>query len=449
MTAVTRILAGYAVQSQFDALPEAVRHEGVRAFTNFIGCAAGAAREEVVELTTSLLAEFNGGAQATVIGRHERLDTLNAAMVNSLSSAALAFNDTHYLTVAHPTSPTAAAALAVAERRAVTGKELIHAVILGIELQCRVGAIVSTPPAEIFVGLSMQGLVGGIGAAVAAGKLMRLDEAAMARAIGHAINQSAGLREAHATMGSPYTPGHAARCGLFAALLAERGVTISDTMVEGVKGFAVTYGKDPQNEAAVAELCERFEILDLAYKPYPSGFVTHPVIDVCLDIARRESFHPHDIERVEVTVNPLTLQLCDRPEPKDRAQAMVSFQHWGAVSLLYKAAGIAQVTQAMVADPAVATLRKKFVSTGRADMAREAADLKVILRGNRVLRATVEKCIGSAGVPLADDDITRKTRGQLQTVYSDETTERIIEQCWRMTETPRVDTLCALLQKVR
>jgi 2-methylcitrate dehydratase PrpD len=368
-------------------------------------------------------------------------------MINSLSSAALSFNDTHYLTVAHPTSPVAAAALALSERRPVSGKALIHAVILGVELQCRVGAIVATPPAEVCVGLSMQGLVGGLGAAVAAGKLMGLDETGMCRALGHALNQAGGLREAHATMGSPFTPGHAARCGLFAALLAERGITISDTMIEGVKGFAVTYGREPQLEVAVKGLGESFEILALAYKPYPSGFVTHPVIDVCLDVARREKYDPKEIERVELVVNPLTLQLCNRPEPKDRAQAMVSFQHWGAVSLLYQAAGVAQVTQAMVEDPVVAALRKKIVATGREDMAREAADLRVVLNGNRVLTARVEKCIGSAGVPISDDDITRKTLGQLQTAYDAGLCERIVDQCWRMVDAPRADALCALLQQ--
>ncbi len=448
MTGVTRALAQYAVQSSFDDLPAAVQHEGVRAFTNFVGCAAGAAHEEVVERTLAVLAEFDAGAQATVIGRRERLDALNAAMINSLSSSALAFNDTHYLTVAHPTSPVAAAALVLAERRPVSGKALIHAVILGIELQCRVGAIVSTPPAEIFVGLSMQGLVGGLGAAVAAAKLMGLDETAMCRAMGHALNQAGGLREAHATMGSPFTPGHAARCGLFAALIAERGVTISDTMIEGVKGFAVTYGKQPQIDAALKGLGESFEILDLAYKPYPSGFVTHPVIDACLDVARGETYDPKEIERVELAVNPLTLHLCNRPEPKDRAQAMVSFQHWAAVSLLYKAAGVAQVTQAMVDDPVVAALRKKIVASGRDDLPRESAELRVVLRGNRVLSARIEKCIGSAGVPLSDEDITRKTLGQLQTAYAPGTCDQIVDRCWHMADAARADALCALLQKV-
>ncbi len=447
MTGTTRTLARYAVQSRFDTLPAAVSHEGLRAFVNFIGCAAGGAREEAVERMLAVVGDYDGGTRTTVIGRRERLDALNAALVNSLSSAALAFNDTHYQTVAHPSSPVGAAAMAVAERRPVSGEELVHAVTLGIELQCRVGMILSVPPAEVSVGLSMQGLVGGIGAAVAAGRLMQLDEEGMCAAIGHAVNQIGGLREAHASMGSPFTPGHAARCGLFAALLAEKGFTINDTMIEGVKGFAVAYGTRADPHTAIDRLGEHFEILSLAYKPYPSGFVTHPVIDVCLEFARKESFDPTDIEKVELVVNTLTIQLCNRPEPKDRTQAFVSFQHWAAVSLTHKAAGVAQVSEAVVANPQIAALRKRVVATGRDDVPREAAELAVTFKDGRTLRAKVDRCIGSAGVPVSDDDLTRKTRGQLQAAYDDATCERIVELCWRVAEASNVDELFAQLKR--
>jgi len=446
MTTIARALARYAAKTNFDELPRAVQHEGARGFVNFIGCAAGGSTEEVVSRMMDALAGFDGEAKVTVIGRRARLDALNAAMINSLSSAALSFNDTHYVTVAHPTSPVGAAALAAAERNSVSGKQFVTAFILGIELQCRVGMVLCKPPAEVSVGLSMQGLVGGVGAAVAAAKIMGFDEDAMCRAIGHAINQSAGLREAHATMGSPFTPAHAARCGLFATYLTRAGVTISDSMIEGVKGFAVTYGQRSIPQAAIDQLGEKFEILDLAYKPYPSGFVTHPVIDVCLEVARNHRFNPADIERVEVAINPLTVALCNRPEPKDRAQAMVSFQHWGAVSLIHKAAGIAEVTAAMVENPGVAALRRKFVAHPRDDIAREAADVKVTLKGGQVLEASVKQCIGSAGRPIPDEDLSHKTRGQLRLAYPDDVAERILDAAWNIAERPRADSITEYLR---
>jgi 2-methylcitrate dehydratase PrpD len=445
MTGITRALARYVASSKFEELPAAVRHEGVRAFVNWIGCAAGGAREDRVERALEVFAEFNGAPTATVVGRRERLDALNAACINSMSSAALSFNDTHYVTVAHPTSPVAAAALALAERKPVSGREFLHALVLGVEIQCRVGNILCVAPAECGVGLSMQGLVGGIAAAVAAGKLLGLDESGMATAIGHAANQSGGLREAHATMGSPFTPAHAARCGLLAAFLAERGYTGSDSMIEGVKGFAVSFAQRPNLEAAVAGLGKTFEISTLAYKPYPCGFVIHPIIDACLDAARKEAIDAAQIERVELTVNPLAVQLCNRPEPQNRTQAFVSFQHWAAATFVRKAAGIAEVTEAMVHDGAVSALRRKIAATIDAGIGREAAKVRVMLKGGKTVETSVERCRGAEGRPLTDEDINDKTAGLLRTVFPAAAVEPILDECWRIEESPRVAALSARL----
>ncbi len=445
MKGVTRTLSRYISSSQFDGLPPAVRHEGVRAFVNWVGCAAGGSRDDGVQRALETLLEFNGGETATVVGRREKLDALNAAFINSMSSAALSFNDTHFTTVAHPTSPVAAALLGLAQRRPITGKDFVHALVLGVEIQCRVGNVLCVAPAECGVGLSMQGLVGGIGAAVAAGKILGLDESGMATAIGIAANQAGGLREAHATMSSSFIPGHAARCGLLAAMLAARGFTCSDTMIEGVKGFAVSYGSRPNLDAAVDKLGESFEILTLAYKPYPSGFVIHPIIDACLDAAGKDTFDAAQIERVELTVNPLAIQLCNRPDPRDRGQALVSFQHWAAASLIYKAAGIAQVTEAVVHDPAVSALRRKIVATADAGLGREATAARIVLKDGKKVEASVAHCRGSIGRPMTDADITEKTRGQLQIAFPAGAAGKILAECWRIGEYPRVDALCGQL----
>ncbi|MBI2292872.1 MAG: MmgE/PrpD family protein [Betaproteobacteria bacterium] len=445
MKDITRILSRYVCASRFGDLPPGVRHEGLRAFVNFVGCAAGGAREEDIELMLRFLGEFSGPTEATVVARRERLDILNAAFINSMSSSALAFNDTHYTSVAHPTSPVAAALLALAERQPLTGRDLLHALVLGVEIQCRVGNILTTPPAQCQVGLSMQGLVGTIGAAVAAGKILALDENGMATAIGLAANQSCGLRQAQSTMGSHFTPGNAARGGLIAALLAARGFTCSDAMIEGPKGFAVSYGQRPNLDAAVDELGRAFEISTLSYKPYPSGFVIHPIIDACLDIVRANAFDATQIERIELTINPLTVKLTNLVDPGDRGQALVSFQHWAVVTLVHRAAGIAQVADAVVRDPEVGALRRRVVFTSLDSMRVEAAHVRVILKDGRKLEAAVSHCRGSVERPMTDEDITDKTRAQLQSAYTDAAAERILARAWQIEECPRVDGFCSEL----
>jgi len=438
LSAVTRILSRYACASRFDDLPSVVKHEGVRAFVNYVGCAAGGAREDDVELMVAFLGEFNGKTDATLIGRREKLDILNAAFINSMSSSALAFNDTHFATVAHPTSPVAAALMALAERQPMSGRDLLHALILGVEIQCRAGNIIAVPPAVSAVGLSMQGLVGGIGAAVAAAKILGLDETGMATALGLAANQSAGLRQAQSTMGSHFTPGHAARCGLQAALLAARGFECSDAMLEGAKGFAVSFAQNANLDAAVAGLGETFEISTLAYKPYPSGVVIHPIIDACLEIAQTDGFDAAQIERVELTLNPLAAKLTNLVDPKDRGQALVSLQHWTVTTLLYKSAGLAEIANAVIHDPKVAAMRRKVAYTDDASVGREAAHVRVVLENGSERKASVAHCRGSVERPLTDEDITTKTRDQLRLVQSADMAERLLRECWRIAEIPQV-----------
>ncbi len=445
MKDITRILSRYICASQYEMLPDAVRHEGLRAFVNYIGCAAGGSREPDIEIMLRFLAEFNGASAATIIGRSERLDALNAAFINSMSSAALAFNDTHFKTVAHPTSPVAAALLALAERQPMSGKSLLHALILGVEIQCRVGNILCTPPAESAVGLSVQGLVGVIGAAVAAGKALAFDEARMATAIGIACNQSSGIRQAQSTMSSHFTPGHAARCGLTAALLAAQGFECSDDMIEGPKGYAVSFAHHPNLEAAIERLGDVFEIGTLAYKPYPSGVVIHPIIDACLEIVKEPGFNAENISQIEMRLNPLAAKLTDLMHPRDRGQALVSMQHWAAIALMHKTAGIAEVTDAVVRDPAVAALRQKVTFINDDAVGREAAHIRVKLTDGSSFTNSVLHCRGSVNRPLNDQDVSDKILNQLQTVYAPNTAEKIIAQSWAIEQCANVGAFCKML----
>ena len=442
MKDITRILARYAALSRYEELPKSVQHEGLRAFVNYIGCAVGGSREDNVVMMLKFLGEFNGGAHATVIGHRNKLDVLNATFVNCMSSAALAFNDTHFATVAHPTSPVAAALLALGERAPLSGRELLHALILGVEIQCRVGLILVTPPAQSAVGLSMQGIAGGIGAAVAAGKVLGLDEAHMAVAIGLAANQSAGLRQAQSTMASHFTPGHSARCGVQAALLAQRGFECSDNMLEGFKGYGVSFAREPNWDAAINKLGEAFEISTLAYKPYPAGVVIHPIIDACLEIVQQPGYDAANIARVELDLNPLAAKLTNLMEPKDRGNALVSLQHWTAATLLHKAAGLAEISDAALQDPVIRDLRHKVVYNDVESVGKEAAHVRVLMKDRSKLAASVNDCRGSVKRPLTDDDITVKTRGQLQIVYSAAQSARILDASWGMEGCALVSEFC-------
>src|SRR5688572_10321047 len=113
----TKTLARFLVESRWSDIPQATRHEGKRALLNWLGCAIGGCRDDTVDHALAALKPFSGPAQATLIGRAERLDILNAALVNGLSSNILDYDDTHMKTVIHPSVPVAAAVCSLAEQR--------------------------------------------------------------------------------------------------------------------------------------------------------------------------------------------------------------------------------------------------------------------------------------------------------------------------------------------
>jgi len=197
-TGVTRELARFVVESRWSSIPAAINHEARRALLNWAGCALGGCRDETVDTALAALSEFAGRPQATLLGRSERVDILNAAALNALSSNILDFDDTHLRTVIHPTVPVAAALLALAERTRVAGADFLHAFILGVEVECRVGNAIS--PEHFSSGWHITATCGIFGAAAACAKLLGLDAKKTAWALGLAANQASGTTGAHGSM---------------------------------------------------------------------------------------------------------------------------------------------------------------------------------------------------------------------------------------------------------
>ncbi|MBM3344871.1 MAG: MmgE/PrpD family protein, partial [Betaproteobacteria bacterium] len=177
----TQTLAHYVVEATITDIPDALRHQARRALLNWLGCAIGTARHETVERALAAVAPFAGAAQAALLGRGERLDILNAALLNGISSHVLDFDDTHEQAV-HPSAPVYPALLALGEWRGVSGADFLHAFILGVEVECRVA--LSVVPQHYDVGWHVTGTAGVFGAAAAAGKLLKLNARQMTWALG-------------------------------------------------------------------------------------------------------------------------------------------------------------------------------------------------------------------------------------------------------------------------
>src|SRR6476469_9919647 len=303
----TRALAQFVVGHDAAAVPQAVRREAARSFLNWVGCAVGASRHETVECALAALSEFSGPSQATVLGRRDRLDILHAALMNGITSHTFDFDDTHLKTVIHPSGPVASAILALAEHAPVSGTAVLHAFILGVEVECRIGNAVY--PNHYDVGWHITGTAGVFGAAAASGKLLGLSEQQMLWALGLAATQPVGLQEMFGSMTKSFHPGRAAQNGLTAALLASKNFTSSEQSLEAKYGWANVVSTAHNYGDIVNGLGQQYEISKNTYKPFACGVVMHATIDGCIQLRNESKLPPDEIENVELKVHPLVMQL--------------------------------------------------------------------------------------------------------------------------------------------
>jgi 2-methylcitrate dehydratase PrpD len=427
---VTSRLTDYIVAARWADLPAPVRRETLRSFVNILGCTIGGARHEAVDLADTTLGDYSGAPHATVIGRGHKADALHACLINCLGSSIYSYDDTHAEAVVHPAGPVASTVLALAERRPTNGADCLLAFALGVEMTCRLSKAISVPPAKGTIAWSQTGVAAGIGAAVAAAKLLRLDAARLQYAIGIALSQAAGFRVMHATMVSSLMPAQGAQTGLRAALLAERGFTASPAALEGKYGFLEVFAEQAHRPALVDGLGERFEILRNTYKPYPCGIVIHPIIDAVLQLRREHAIDASAVDRVRIKASPGAMALCDRRNPQNELQAHVSLYHWTAATLIRGTARIEELQDPTVQDPAVMAFQDKVEAIGDPSVTADAAEVTITLKDGRSHTCRIDHCIGSAANPMTDAQLTRKFSELAEPVIGAARAKALIEQSW-------------------
>lgn len=426
----TLTLARFVAQSRWSDIPQAMRHEAKRALLNWMGCALGGCRDETVERALAALNEFSGPRTSSLIGRHEKLDALHAALLNGIASNILDYDDTHLRTVMHPSVPVAAALCALAEHRPVTGAQFIQAFVLGVEVGCRVGNAVS--PWHYAHGWHISSTCGIFGAAAGAAKLLGLNTQQTAWALGLAATQASGLREMMGGMGKSYNLGHAARCGLLSALMAERNFTSSEQGIEGRSGFAQVMGNQSDLGQLTCGLGETWELAANAYKPYPCGIVLHAAIDACLQLRADSGFAASDIASVTVRMNPLALEITGRETPVSGLEGKLSVAHAVAASLVHSAAGVAQFTDACVGEPAIVEMRSKVTTQADAACDKAEAHVEIKLKDGRRLALHVPHASGSLEKPMSDAAIEKKFHELAAFSHAACDTWDIIEITWKL-----------------
>jgi len=438
---ITRTLARFVATHRSRGWSDAVDHEGHRTFLNWVGCAVGAATHDAMRAALAGVQMLQPAPQATVLGRRERVDMAGAALLNGISSHTFDFDDTHLKTIIHPAGPVASAALALAEHLGASGRALIDALVLGIDVSCRIGNVIY--PEHYDRGWHITGSTGTLGAAAACARLLGLDEERTAMALGIAASQPVGLREQFGTMTKPFHPGGAARAGLLSALLAKHGFTASARALEAPRGYAQVVSTKTAWHEATDELGERFEISFNTYKPFACGIVIHPSIDACVQL-RQQGVQPDDVARIELKVHSLVLELTGKKEPDDGLAAKFSVYHGCAVGLMFGRAAEAEYDDAIVTRDDVVALRRKVVAAIDDAIDEASADVTAVLRDGRRVHVFVEHAIGSLQRPMSDAALEAKFTTQAEPILGAARSAQLVAACRQLGALDDVRALTAL-----
>ena len=431
-TKVTAQLADWIVGLEASAIPAEVREEGVRTFVNWVGCAVGGARHESADCALAAVEPFSGPRKATVLGRGEKLDALHAALLNGITSHVLDYDDTHLKTIIHPAGPVASALMALAEIRPLSGRDLLTALIVGVEVECRIGNAVY--PDHYDRGWHITGTAGVFGAAAAVGRAIGLDAQKMRWALGLAATQSAGLREMFGTMTKSFHPGRAAQNGAMSAFLAEAGYDSSEQAIEAPRGFAHVLSDKQDFSEILDGLGSRWEAALNSYKPFACGIVIHPTIDGCQQIRAEIGDRVKQIETVQLTTHPLVLELTGKRTPKTGLEGKFSVYHSAACALLHGDGAPTAFTDEVVNLAEIVALRDRVKATADPACHEASVTIEVTFKDGTTLKKHVECAIGSRERPLSNEQLESKFMNQAKLVIGEAQSRSLLDLAWTIEE---------------
>lgn len=435
----TRDMAQWAVETKAADIPAEILHEAKRDAINVIGVSVYSAKDPSLKHFLDMFDAEGSKPRASIWAAGVKTSLQNAALANGYLSHLEDYDDTHFPTVLHPSAPAVPAAFAIAEERGISGRDFLAAVALGIETSCRLSMAVH--PWHYDEGWHITGTFGVFGAIVAAGKMLGLDTDRMVAAYGIGGTQAAGVREVFGSMTKPMHAGRAAMTGVNAGLLAASGFTSTTTMLEGRRGYvAVASGQSDLSRATNA-LGQHWELRNNGLKPYACGVVAHASIDAAVIARNGGALDTDSIERIDVDVHPLVLELMNRAEPRVGLEGKFSVQHAITAGLIDGAAHPAQFSDAKVNDPKFVALRAKVNLIRTDGFEEEEARLRLVLKDGSVIEQYVQHCTGSPHNPMSDAVLNDKFMALATPTLGSARAKTLLDQLWNLEDMATLEPL--------
>jgi 2-methylcitrate dehydratase PrpD len=447
-------LAAFAADLTLAAIPEEVRQRAKLHMLDAVGIALASCRFEFARTTLAAIQDLTDPGPVPVIGTPARLPCRDAALVNAVLCHGLDFDDTHLVSVVHPSAGALAAALSTAVHRGASGGDLLAAYVLGVETANRIGVVARGRFLDH--GFNPTATVTGYGAALAAGRVLSLDARALTMAQGIMLDLTAPGSLAFLADGAwtkRMVPGWAAAAGITAAFLARRGFIGPNDPYAGRYGlYRLLLGSGAAQcdiARATDGLGKRWELLETSIKPFPACHFAQAAIDAAIAIRTTLEGRVEDIAEVRVlipkeVVDTVCEPLARKRRPANTYEAQFSLPYLVAAALAVGRVTLAEIDQGALDDPAVLGLADRIgyeIDPASPYPRYYSGEVIATLRNGRTLRQREEVNRGSPERPLSEAEITEKFMTNARTAVSKARAEGVMDVIFSL---ERVDDVARL-----
>ncbi len=413
---ITSRLAQFVLRTDLE-FPEPVLSSAALQIGDTVGCALAGLAEPASRIAAAWVEQLQARAQASVWGRPIGGPPTDVALANGVAAHALDFDDSLPTMRGHPGAVLVPAALAVAETQASSGREVLQAMAVGLNVGGLLGRLIGE--GHYLRGWHMTATVGAFTATAVAARLMRLSVDQLRAAWGLAASQSSGLVRNFGTMTKPFHAGHAARTGIASAWMAREGFTAWRDIFDGERSFVRTYGAgDGDNaEALLAELGTSWaaQTPGIYVKRWPCCYCNHRAIGGLQELMASEGIRAADIEAIEVGFLPGSDDALIASNPKTGLEAKFSIEYTAAATVLDGDLTIDSFTDECVQRPEIQALmpkvrRYRIEADGIWSGTKGYTDIAVQTRKGRYERR-IERTPGSPTWPLTAEQHRAKFIG--------------------------------------
>lgn len=445
----THVLAEQATAVSLSGIPDPVRQTACRALIDTFGVALAGSQTPVVR---QLVAIPMTEGKAGILGYQQQVSALEAARVNGCAAHALDFDDNCYAGFVHGSAVIVPAALAVAQQCHCDGETLLASIVAGSECQYRLGEALGRTLYDR--GWWTTGVLGVMGAAVAASHLLGLDVSRTAHAIAIALSATGGNKSAFGSDAKPVMAGLAAERGVLTAFMAQAGITGPLNTLEHRYGLPRLMNGSDWQPGRLDASGWRLLSPGLDIKRLPVCLSSHAAVDAAVALVHKHEITLNEIEMIRCDIPPVVAANLVYTSPCTAQEARFSLQYAVAAALYYGELTLSQLTrEPLIPGPLQGLMAKvSMVTTSqweqpeRLKSAPEGADVTIYLKDGRQFSKQVDRARGSASLPLNDTELDEKFLACAQAVLSPLQSRRLLKELRAVDSLPSVLELYSTLE---